>query len=80
MHVIYYMHIGLFQFIFFFCSLVRFIFFMDSILINLSGVCCFVDDILVAAKAETEHLNRLKAVFKRCRKMMCLSSRRNVSL
>ena len=29
------------------------------------GVCCFVDDILVAAKTETEHLNRLKAVFKR---------------
>ena len=38
---------------------------MDSILINLPGVCCFVDDILVAAKTETEHLNRLKAVFKR---------------
>ena len=38
---------------------------MDSILTNLPGVCCFVDDILVAAKTETEHLNRLKAVFKR---------------
>ena len=38
---------------------------MDSILINLPGVCCFVEDILVAAKTETEHLNRLKAVFKR---------------
>ena len=38
---------------------------MDSILINLPGVCCFVDDILVAAKTETEHLNCLKAVFKR---------------
>ena len=38
---------------------------MDSILINLPGVCCFVNDILVAAKTETEHLNRLKAVFKR---------------
>ena len=38
---------------------------MDSILINLPGVCCFVHDILVAAKTETEHLNRLKAVFKR---------------
>ena len=37
---------------------------MDSILINLPGVCCFVDDILVAAKTETEHLNRLRAVFK----------------
>ena len=36
-----------------------------SILTNLPGVCCFVDDILVAAKTETEHLNRLKAVFKR---------------
>ena len=38
---------------------------MDSILINLPEVCCFVDDILVAAKTETEHLNRLKAVLKR---------------
>ena len=38
---------------------------MDSILTNLPGVFCFVDDILVAAKTETEHLNRLKAVFKR---------------
>ena len=38
---------------------------MDSILTNLHGVCCFVDDILVAAKTEKEHLNRLKAVFKR---------------
>ena len=38
---------------------------MDSILTNLPGVCCFVDDILVAAKTETEHLNRLKAAFKR---------------
>ena len=35
---------------------------MDNILTNLPGVCCFVDDILVAAKTETEHLNRLKAV------------------
>ena len=38
---------------------------MDSILTNLPGVCCFVDDILVAAKTEPEHLNRLRAVFKR---------------
>ena len=38
---------------------------IDSILTNLPGVCCFVDDILVAAKIESEHLNRLKAVFKR---------------
>ena len=29
------------------------------------GVCCFVDDILVAAMTESEHLNRLRAVFKR---------------
>ena len=29
------------------------------------GVCCFVDDILVAAKTESEHLNPLRAVFKR---------------
>ena len=38
---------------------------IDSISTNLPGVCCFVNDILVAAKTETEHLNRLKAVFKR---------------
>ena len=29
------------------------------------GVCCFVDDILVAAKTESEHLNRPRLVFKR---------------
>ena len=28
------------------------------------GVSCFVDDILVAAKTESEHLNRLRSVFK----------------
>ena len=38
---------------------------MDSILNTLSGVCCFVDDILVAAKTESEHLNRIRSVFKR---------------
>ena len=38
---------------------------IDSILTNFPGVCCFVDDILVAAKTESEHLNRLIAVFKR---------------
>ena len=38
---------------------------MDSILTNLPRVCCFVDDILVAVKTESEHLNRLRAVFKR---------------
>ena len=38
---------------------------MNSIVTNLPGVCCFVDDILVAAKTEPEHLNRLRAVFKR---------------
>ena len=27
--------------------------------------CCFVDDILVAAKTDSEHLNRLRSVFKR---------------
>ena len=37
---------------------------IDSILTNLPRVCCFVDDILVAAKTESEQLNRLKAVFK----------------
>ena len=29
------------------------------------GVCCFVDDILVAPKTKSEHLNRLRSVFKR---------------
>ena len=38
---------------------------IDSILTNLPGVCCYVNDILVAAKTESEHMNRLKAVFKR---------------
>ena len=38
---------------------------IDSILTNLPGVCCFVDDILIATKTESEHLNRLKAVCKR---------------
>ena len=38
---------------------------IDSTLTNFPGVCCFVDDILVAAKTESEHLNRLRAVFKR---------------
>ena len=38
---------------------------IDSILSNLPGVCCFVDDILVGAKTESEHLNRLRSVFKR---------------
>ena len=39
---------------------------MDSILINLPGVCCFVDDILVAAKTETveSYLKFLLLLFK----------------
>ena len=37
---------------------------IDSIQTNLPGVCCIVDDILVADKSESEHLNRLRAVFK----------------
>ena len=36
---------------------------INSTLTNLSGVCCLVDDILVAAKSESEHLNRLKVFF-----------------
>ena len=38
---------------------------IDSILNNSPGVCCFVDDIFVAVKTESEHLNRLRLVFKR---------------
>ena len=38
---------------------------IDSILTNLPEVCCFVDDILAAAKTEFEHLNSLRSVFKR---------------
>ena len=38
---------------------------IDSILKDLPGVYCFVDDILVAAKTELEHLNLLMLVFKR---------------
>ena len=37
---------------------------INSILINLPGVCCFVDDILVVARTESEHLDRLRSVFK----------------
>ena len=38
---------------------------IDSILKDLPGFCCLVNDILVAAKTESEHLSRLKVVFKR---------------
>ena len=37
----------------------------NSILKDLPGVCCSVDDILVVAKTESEHLSRLRLVFKR---------------
>ena len=36
----------------------------DSILKDLPELCCFVDDILVKAKTESEHLNCLRLVFK----------------
>ena len=38
---------------------------IDCILNKFPGVCCFIDDTLVAAKTESEHLNRLRSVFKR---------------
>ena len=38
---------------------------MDKIFIGLPGVCVFVDDILIAAKDEIEHQERLVAVFER---------------
>lgn len=36
---------------------------VDKMFIGLEGTFCFVDDILIAGKDETEHLSRLRSVF-----------------
>ena len=38
---------------------------MDKILQGLNGVSCYLDDVLVTGKDDTEHLNNLQRVFKR---------------
>ena len=38
---------------------------MDKILQGLNGVSCYLDDILVTGKDDTEHLNNLQRVFER---------------
>ena len=41
---------------------------MEKILIGLDGVICLMDDILVYAKDESTHWDRLKLVLERCSK------------
>ena len=41
---------------------------MDNLLQGLSGVCTYLDDILVTGKAHDEHINNLNAVLTRLRK------------
>ena len=38
---------------------------MDQVLHNIPGVCCYIDDILITADCEAEHLERLEAVLDR---------------
>ena len=38
---------------------------MDKILQGLNGISCYLDDILVTGKDDTEHLNNLQKVFER---------------
>ena len=41
---------------------------MDTVLQGISGVICYIDDILVSSKDEASHLGTLEAVFKRLEK------------
>ena len=41
---------------------------MDQILQGIPGVCCYIDDILVTAPSDAEHLKRLEMVFQRLEK------------
>ena len=41
---------------------------MDQILQGIPGVCCYLDDILITAPNDKEHLQRLNAVFERLKK------------
>ena len=38
---------------------------MDQVLHGIPGVCCYIDDILITAKSEAEHLQRLDTVLQR---------------
>ena len=38
---------------------------IDSILVDIPGVCCYLDDILVTGSTEADHLNTLKVVLQR---------------
>ena len=38
---------------------------MDQVLHGIPGVCCYIDDILIAANSEAEHLHRLETVLQR---------------
>ena len=33
---------------------------MDQVLHGIPGVCCYIDDILITANSEAEHLHRLE--------------------
>lgn len=41
---------------------------MDQILQGIPGVCCYLDDILITAKSDEEHLRRLETVLQRLEK------------
>ena len=45
---------------------------MDTILQGLSGVICYLDDILITASTEVEHLHRLAEVMERPSVMECM--------
>ena len=38
---------------------------MDQVLHGIPGVCCYIDDILITANSEAEHLQRLETVLQR---------------
>jgi hypothetical protein len=41
---------------------------MDQVLQGIPGVCCYIDDILVTAKSDSEHVERIKLVLERLEK------------
>ena len=53
---------------------------MESVLQGISGVIAYLDDILVSAATEEEHLQRLEMVFDRLERQGCMLVRTNVSL
>ena len=48
---------------------------MDQVLQNIPGVCCYIDDILITAPNEAQHLMRLEAVLERLKKFNIRSKR-----